>query len=92
MKDVDVVKKDVKDKYAGISTKDVASSIIQVKDIDVPEGKNIIDIVADQFILEDGKIVADPVGKFKFHAKSTSYPSRKRVYEASFKHFQKSWN
>ena len=56
------ITKDVKDKYAGISTKDVASSIIQVKDIDVPEGKNIIDIVADQFILEDGKIVADPVG------------------------------
>ena len=51
------ITKDVKDKYAGISTKDVASSIIQVKDIDVPEGKNIIDIVADQFILEDGKIV-----------------------------------
>ena len=43
------ITKDVKDKYAGISTKDVASSIIQVKDIDVPEGKNIIDIVADHF-------------------------------------------
>jgi len=56
------ITKEVKDKYAGISTKDVAASIIQVKDIDIPEGKNIVDIVADQFILEDGKVVADPVG------------------------------
>ena len=54
--------KEAKDKYAGISTKDVASSIMQVKDIDVPEGKQIIDIVENQFILENGKVVSDPVG------------------------------
>lgn len=35
---------------------------MQAKDIDIPEGKSIIDIVADEFILEDGKIVSDPVG------------------------------
>lgn len=35
---------------------------MQVKDIDVPEGKTIIDIVADKFILDDGKIVTDPIG------------------------------
>ena len=56
------ITKEVKDKYAGISVKDVSSSIMQVKDIDVPEGKTIIDIVTDRFILEDGKIVSDPVG------------------------------
>lgn len=54
--------KEAKDKYAGISTKDVASSIMQVKDIDVPEGKQIIDIVTDVFVLDNGKIVQDPVG------------------------------
>jgi cell division protein ftsA len=54
--------KEVKDKFAGISTKDVSSSIMQVRDIDVPEGKTIIDIVPDVFILENGKVVSDPVG------------------------------
>ena len=56
------VAKEAKDKYAGISTKDVASAIMQVKDVEVPEGKTIIDIVTDKFILEDGKITNDPVG------------------------------
>ena len=56
------ITKEAKDKYAGISTKDVASSIMQVKDIDVPGGKQIIDIVENQFILENGKVVSDPVG------------------------------
>ena len=49
-------------KYAGISTKDVSTGIMQVKDVEIPEGKTIIDIVTDRFILEDGKIVTDPVG------------------------------
>ena len=35
---------------------------MQVKDVEIPEGKVMIDIVLDKFILEDGKIVADPVG------------------------------
>ena len=54
--------KEAKDRYAGISMKDVSSSIMQVSDIDIPEGKQIIDIVTDRFILENGKIVQDPVG------------------------------
>lgn len=54
--------KEAKDKYAGISVKDVSSSIMQVKDVEIPEGKTIIDIVTDKFILEDGKVVTDPVG------------------------------
>ncbi len=56
--------KDAKDKFAGISVKDVASAIIQVRDIEIPEDKVLIDIVPDKFILEDGKAVEDPVGKF----------------------------
>ena len=56
--------KDAKDKFAGISIKDVASAIIQVRDIEIPEDKVLIDIVPDKFILEDGKPVEDPVGKF----------------------------
>lgn len=54
--------KEAKDKYAGISTKDVSSAIMQVKDVEIPEGKTIIDIVTDKFVLDDGKIVSDPVG------------------------------
>ena len=54
--------KEAKDKYAGISVKDVSSAIMQVKDVEIPEGKVMIDIVTDKFILEDGKIVSDPVG------------------------------
>lgn len=42
--------------------KDVSASIMQVSDIDIPEGKQIIDIVTDRFILENGRIVQDPVG------------------------------
>ena len=56
--------KDAKDKLSGISIKDVASAIIQVRDIEIPEDKVLIDIVPDKFILEDGKAVEDPVGKF----------------------------
>lgn len=56
------VVKEAKDKYAGISTKDVSSAIMQVKDVEIPEGKAIVDIVTDKFILEDGKVVSDPVG------------------------------
>ena len=56
------ITKEAKDKYAGISVKDVSSSMMQVKDVEIPEGKTIIDIVPDCFILEDGKRETDPVG------------------------------
>ena len=36
--------------------------MIQVKDIDIPDGKTLIDIVPDKITLENGTIVADPVG------------------------------
>ena len=56
------VMKEIKDKFAGISIKDVNSAMMLVKDIELPDNKTIIDIVPEQFILEDGKIVNDPIG------------------------------
>lgn len=54
--------KEVKDKYAGVSFKDVQNAIMQVKDIEIPEGKTLIDIVPDKIILENGEVVSDPIG------------------------------
>lgn len=56
------ITKEVKDKYAGISIRDVQNAIMQVKDIEIPEGKTLIDIVPDKITLENGTVVADPVG------------------------------
>ncbi len=86
--------KDAKDRYAGISMKDVSASIMQVSDIDIPEGKQIIDIVTDRFILENGRIVQDPVGSLsssftlkaqiiladKEYIKKNNQYSKKRAY------------
>lgn len=54
--------KEAKDKYAGISSKDVASAIMQIKDIDIPDDKELVDIIASEFALDNGRIVEDPVG------------------------------
>lgn len=54
--------RDVKDKYSGISARDIGTSIMQVKDIEIPDGRTLIDIVPDKFILDNGKEVIDPVG------------------------------
>lgn len=56
--------KEIKDKFVGISSRDVNSGLMLVKDIDLPENKTIIDIVPENFILEDGQVVSDPVGSF----------------------------
>lgn len=56
--------REVKDKYAGITAKDVSSAMMQAKDIDVPDEMSIIDIVAEKFILDNGKPVSDPIGNF----------------------------
>lgn len=56
------ITKEVKDKYAGISMRDVQTAIMQVKDIEIPEGKTLIDIVPDEFVLDNEKAVSDPVG------------------------------
>lgn len=59
--------KELKEKYAGISAKDVSAAIGQVRDINIPDGKTLIDIVPDKFELDDGKIVSDPVGSLSSH-------------------------
>lgn len=56
------ITKEVKDKYAGISVRDVQNAIMQVKDIEIPEDKTLIDIVPDKIVLENGTVVTDPVG------------------------------
>ena len=56
--------KEIKDKFAGISTRDINSGLMLVKDIDLPENKTIIDIVPENFVLEDGQTVSDPIGSF----------------------------
>ena len=57
-----MITKDVKDKYSGISVRDVQNAIMQVKDIEIPEGKTLIDIVPDKITLDNGTVVTDPVG------------------------------
>ncbi len=56
------ITKEVKDKYSGISVRDVQNAIMQVKDIEIPEGKTLIDIVPDKITLDNGTVVTDPVG------------------------------
>lgn len=54
--------KEPKDKFGGISSKDVNSAIMQLKDIDIPEDKVVIDMVVSEFTLDNGRVVDDPVG------------------------------
>lgn len=72
------ITKEAKDKYSGITGKDVTTAISQVKDIDIPEGMQIIDIVTEQFILDNGKVVQDPVGSL-----SSSFTIKAQVILAS---------
>jgi len=58
------VTKEAKDKYSGISSRDVSNALMQAKDISIPEGKQLIDIVTNNFILDNGKVIEDPVGAF----------------------------
>ena len=57
------IEREIKDKYTGISIKDIATSIIQVREIEIPDDKVLIDIVPDKFILDNGDVTDDPVGK-----------------------------
>ena len=79
--------KDAKDRYAGISMKDISASIMQVSDIDIPEGKQIIDIVTDRFILENGRIVQDPVGSL-----SSSFTLKAQIILADKEYIKKITN
>ena len=54
--------KEVKDKFVGISQKDIQNAIMQVKDIEIPDNQVLIDVDVNQITLDNGKIVSDPVG------------------------------
>ena len=54
--------KEVRDKFAGITQKDLQSAILQIRDIEVPDKHTIIDMVIDEIVLDDGKVTMDPVG------------------------------
>lgn len=56
------ITKEAKDKYSGISVKDVQNAIMQVKDIEIPDTQTLIDIVPDKITLDNGNVVSDPVG------------------------------
>lgn len=56
------ITKETKDKYSGISVRDVQNAIMQVKDIEIPDTQTLIDIVPDKITLENGTVVTDPVG------------------------------
>ena len=54
--------KEPKDKLGGISSRDVSSAISQLKDIDIPADKMVIDMVVSEFTIDNGRVVDDPVG------------------------------
>ena len=56
------VVKDVKDKFTGITQKDIQNAIMQVKDIEIPDNKSIIDVDINQIVLDNGRVVTDPIG------------------------------
>ena len=58
------VVKETRERFDGISHKDVAAAMSMVRDIEMPDDEVLIDIVPDRFILEDGKTVDDPVGNY----------------------------
>ena len=54
--------KEVKDQFTGITQKDLQNAMLQVRDIELPENQVIADLLIDDVILDNGKIVTDPVG------------------------------
>lgn len=56
------IRKEVKDKFSGITAKDMQNAIMQVKDIEIPDNQTLIDVEINQIVLDDGKVVTDPVG------------------------------
>lgn len=54
--------KEVKDRFTGITQKDLQNALLQVKDIEVPEQQTIVDVVVDEIVLDDGKVTTDPIG------------------------------
>lgn len=44
--------------------KDLQNAIMQVKDIEIPDNKILVDVAINQVVLDNGRIVSDPVGSF----------------------------
>ena len=72
---------------------------MQAKDIEIPEGQTLIDIVPDKIVLEDGSVVSDPVGKLSssFTLSAQVILAEKRFCKTNKYSFQKSrlgsrWN
>ena len=75
------ITKDVKDKYSGISLREVQNAMMQVKDIEIPDGETLIDLAPDKITPDNGTVVTDPVRKpkFKFYNKCTNNTCTKRL-------------
>ena len=58
------VTREAKDKYSGISQKDVSNALMHAKDISIPEGKQLIDVIPENFKSDDGSYVENPLGAF----------------------------
>ena len=58
------IEKEIKDRFDGITQKDVNSAIAMIKEIELPDNMELIDIIPDRFVLDDGKIVDNPVGNY----------------------------
>ena len=56
--------KEVKDRFDGITQKDVNQAMTMIKDIEMPDTEVLIDIIPDKFILDDGRVVEDPIGNY----------------------------
>lgn len=56
------ITKEAKEKYAGISVREVQSAIGQLKDIEIQDTHTLIDVITDNIYLEDGSKTQDPIG------------------------------
>ena len=58
------VEKEVKDRFDGITQKDVSAAMAMIREIEISDQDELINIVPDRFILDDGKTVDNPVGNY----------------------------
>lgn len=68
------ITREARDRYSGISFRDVQLAIMQARDIEIPDSQFPIDILPTKFILDNGKNVEDPIGEI-----STSFTLEAKV-------------
>jgi len=56
--------KETKDRFEGVSKRDVTDALSLISNIEIPDDQTLIDIIPDKFILEDGKTVDNPIGNY----------------------------